>query len=114
MPDMSKILPRAMPSKKLDEHMTADTALLMIRETCIAEFIHKILAVLGIGCLFIWDSKWSLFLYVIYVVIGNLPFIVIQRYIRPKLLRIRNRLQRQELPTTPFGDMIYAHSDSKL
>lgn len=114
VPDMSKILPRTMPSKKLDEDMTADIALVMIRETCVAEFIHKILSVMGIGCLFIWKSKWALILYIIYVVIGNMPFVIIQRYIRPKLIRIRSRLQRRENTNTPIGDMIYANSNSKL
>ena len=114
VPDMSKILPRTMPSKKLDDDMTADGALVMIRETCVAEFIHKILSVMGIGCLFIWKSKWALILYIIYVVIGNMPFVIIQRYIRPKLIRIRSRLQRRENTNTPIGDMIYANSNSKL
>ena len=69
---------------------------------------------MGIGYLFIWKSKWALILYIIYVVIGNMPFVIIQRYIRPKLIRIRSRLQRRENTNTPIGDMIYANSNSKL
>ena len=114
VPDMSKILPRMMPSKKFSEKMTSEQTLLMIRETCIAEFIHKILAVMGIGCLFVWESPWALLLYILYVVIGNLPFIIIQRYIRPKLIRIHAKLTRTERNNPSVEGIEYASADIKL
>ena len=86
----------------------------MIRETCIAEFIHKILAVMGIGCLFVWESPWALLLYILYVVIGNLPFIIIQRYIRPKLIRIHAKLTRTERNNPSVEGIEYASADIKL
>lgn len=95
VPDMSKILPWAMPTKKLDRH-NRTKLLIMIRETCIAEFIHIILCITGLGCLFIWKNPFCIILYLLYVLVFNIPFVIIQRYNRPRLLHLRECLLQKE------------------
>ena len=58
LPDMSRILPKLMPPKK----MTADYGSRlprMLQETCVAEFIHVLLSILGFGAVFIVGGAWG-------------------------------------------------------
>lgn len=95
VPDMSAILPKLMPSKKLPKEMTPAVLERMIQETCVAEWIHGLLALLGFGCVFLWKGVWGWIASVLYL-LGNLPDIIIQRYNRPKLLRIYERARARE------------------
>ena len=108
VPDMSRILPGLMPAKKL----TADTFRdlpRMIQETCVAEFIHTLLSVTGLACLAIWPGAGGIAVTAVYILLGNLPFIIIQRYNRPRLERLLTLQQRkQERKDT------YAHADTEL
>lgn len=99
VPDMSKILPKIMPTKRLPEKITANNIELMVQETCIAEFVHRLLVVLGFGCVFIFDTAGGWIVSELYA-LGNLPFIIIQRFNRPKLVRILNRLKGKEVNAT--------------
>ena len=92
-PDMSKILPAMMPSKKLPKAVTSEQIELMIQETCIAEWIHGLLGVLGFGCVLFWKKAGGWLISILYL-LGNLPYIAIQRYNRPKLV---NLLQRKRV-----------------
>lgn len=91
---MSKIYKRMVP-KKFDIASNADTLMILIHETCVAEFVHNSLIILGIVCRLIWDDVggtvcsflWSL---------GNVPFIIIQRYNRPKLYKTYTKLKEYE------------------
>lgn len=89
IPDMSKILPMVMPAKSFqvgeEERLPR-----MIQETCVAEFIHIVLQVLGLGCIRIWQGAGGIVVSVLYW-IGNIPFILVQRYNRPRLIRILNK-----------------------
>ena len=96
VPDMSKILPKAMPAKSLENH-SCEQLKIMIRETRVAEFVHLVLCLLGLYCRKIWKGKGGAILTFIYVVICNLPFIVIQRYNRPRLERLLARKQEKKL-----------------
>ena len=101
MPDMSRAFPGIMPSKKLPPHLTAPALVRMVQETCVAELTHALLCVLGFGCVFIGKGAYGWVLAFLFAV-GNLPYIVIQRYNRPKLLRILEKLG--EKPYSPhFG-----------
>ncbi len=95
VPDMSAILPWVMPSKKLPKNATAEHVERMIQETCVAEWIHGLLCILGFGCVLIWKGFWGWAVSVLYL-LGNLPDIIIQRYNRPKLVRILEREKRQK------------------
>ena len=95
IPDMSKILPFFMPSKKIPKKITSDVLELMIQETCIAEFTHILLCVLGFGCLFVWKGWGGMCVSVAYFS-GNVPYVFIQRYNRPKLCRLFAKLKARE------------------
>lgn len=95
VPDMSAILPWVMPSKKLPQNPTAEHVERMVQETCVAEWIHGLLCILGFGCVFIWKGFWGWAVSVLYL-LGNLPDILIQRYNRPKLVRILEREKAKE------------------
>ncbi len=95
VPDMSVILPKLMPSKKLPKEPSPAHIELMIRETCVAEWIHGLLCVLGFGCVFLWKGAWGWIASVLYF-LGNIPDIIIQRYNRPKLTRILQRVRERD------------------
>lgn len=96
LPDMSVILPKLMPSKRLPKDATSAQLTLMVRETCVAEWIHGLLCIAGFGCVFIWKGVWGWVVSLVYALVGNIPFIIIQRYNRPKLTRILQKIQARE------------------
>ena len=59
-----------------------------MKETCVAESVHIILCLLGLGLLAIWPGPGGMVMTALYLLLGNLPFIVIQRYNRPRLLSL--------------------------
>ena len=99
LPDMSRILPRTMPKKTL-EHDYVYHLPTVIRETCVAEIVHVFLSVAGFGCLLIWPGVGGVTVTVLFSVILNGPFILVQRYNRPRLIRLYKRLlkKRAEMP----------------
>jgi len=94
-PDMSVLLPFLMPSKRLPKVLSANQVELMIQETCVAEWVHVMLCIMGFGCVFLWKKAGGWILSILYI-LGNLPYIVIQRYNRPKLVRLLRRLEKRE------------------
>lgn len=94
LPDMSKILPGLIPSRKLSGARTPEQVELLLQETCIAECIHCLLCISGIACIFLWKGAGGWILYGVYV-LGNLPFNLIQRYNRPKLARIYRKCKEK-------------------
>lgn len=86
MPDMSRLFAKLMPAKKFtDRQQDVEKLPLMIQETCIAEFIHLLLFILGWGCVLLWEGIWGWIVAIVYNLVGNVPFIIIQRYNRPRL-----------------------------
>lgn len=94
VPDMSKVCPWAMPAKKLAADFRAQLPR-MLEETCVAEFIHCLLCITGLYGLKLWPGPCGLVMYVLYVAIFNLPYILIQRYNRPRLLRLQQKMQSE-------------------
>ena len=92
VPDMSRIFPHLMPPKRMTAHLDAQTLLVMIRETCAAEATHALLILAGLGLLAIWPGAGGIVLYLIYAIFGNLVFLIIQRYNRPRLVRLYERM----------------------
>ena len=84
-----------MPSKKIPGTANAAHMELMVQETCIAECVHVLLAILGFGCVFIWRAEGGWVMALLYA-LGNLPYILIQRYNRPRLTCILHRLQEKD------------------
>lgn len=99
VPDMSRILPFMMPPKNLMGDY-GQRLPVMILETCAAELTHIVMAVVGLGCLWIWPGAGGAILALIDILLLNLPFILIQRYNRPRLIRLHQKLQCKEKKET--------------
>lgn len=94
IPDMSRIFPKLMPAKKFnynDVHRLPE----MIQETCIAEFIHVLLCFAGLHCISIWEVGGTIL--AILNVIGNLPFVLVQRFNRPRLVRLMKNTEKRRI-----------------
>ena len=96
VPDMSKIFPKLMPPKKMVD-TDKESLLRMIQETCTAELTHIFLCLTGLYCIRLWPGTGGIVLAVLNIVLFNLPFILIQRYNRPRLARLYKRQIEKEL-----------------
>jgi glycosyl-4,4'-diaponeurosporenoate acyltransferase len=67
-----------------------------ILETCYAEIGHLGMAVLGFACIFVNPRSHALMALILAIInlVIQIPFILIQRYNRPRLLRIRSMFYR--------------------
>lgn len=95
LPDMSRIFPSMMPAKNLSGDFEKRLPV-MILETCVAEITHSLLCVAGLGCIWICPGWGGVAAALIDIVLLNLPFILIQRYNRPRLLHLQQKLQEKE------------------
>lgn len=68
----------------------------MIQETCVAELTHLLLCAAGILLFWIWPGAGGCIMFALDIVFGNLPFILIQRYNRPRLLRYMRLTEARE------------------
>ncbi len=93
VPDMSRHFPQVMKEKKLNHDFQKDLPL-MIKETCIAEFTHWMLCFAGLYCLWLWPGIGGRIFTALYI-LSNIPFILIQRYNRPRLTALQKRLACQ-------------------
>ncbi|MBE6933518.1 MAG: glycosyl-4,4'-diaponeurosporenoate acyltransferase [Ruminococcaceae bacterium] len=94
LPDMSKIFSRLMPAKAIDQSVDEKKLQLMIQETCVAEATHAALMVAGCACLVIWPGIGG-FVITLINAIGNLPFVLIQRFNRPRLERLLKKYTQE-------------------
>ncbi|MDO5412622.1 MAG: glycosyl-4,4'-diaponeurosporenoate acyltransferase [bacterium] len=92
LPDMSRLFKHLMPAKKMNGDTLRDLPL-MIKETCVAECIHLLLPLAGLYCLRLWPGAGGIVVTLLYF-LGNLPFVLIQRYNRPRLQRLCALQQR--------------------
>ena len=95
VPDASKVISK-MTKKRISKSVDAASIQRLIEETCVAEIVHWILIVLtpvySIGI----DVKYGVLLSVLYA-LGNLVFIVIQRYNRPRFMKILAAMKMREM-----------------
>lgn len=91
MPDMSKIFKSTFP-KRVGMRSDAQYMDTLIRETCTAELVHWILIALSPLLLLFLRGGFAALGIALYA-LGNLPFILIQRYNRPRLVTILKRMQ---------------------
>ena len=94
VPDMSRILPFMMPPKKLTGNYK-ERLPRMLQETCVAELIHMLNCVVGLYCLKLYPGIGGAIIYLLYVFIFNLPYVMIQRYNRPRLLGLLRRVEKE-------------------
>lgn len=95
VPDMSKVMPDMIP-KRVGLRETSEEAVILVQETCVAEAVHGVLMVLAAGNYLICSNLAGLLLALFDAIFLNLPYWIIQRYNRPKLLRVAERLRKKE------------------
>lgn len=86
LPDMSRIMPDMVPKRILPQSQPGDIDLL-IRETCVAELTHAVLMIAGFFCVHIWNAVGGWIVSILFA-LGNVPFVWIQRYNRPRFVRL--------------------------
>ena len=99
LPDMSILFPSLIPPKKLPKILTIAQIESMIQETCVAEWIHELLCSFGFVCIFLWKGFGGWLVSALYA-LGNIPYVIIQRYNRSKLVRLLKKLQAKEATRT--------------
>ena len=98
VPDMSRLFPD-MVKKQLPADtgaITAAQAASLVQETCRAEVVHTASCLLGLAFLWLWPGWGGVIMLAVWVLLANLPFILIQRYNRPRLVRLAALLQKRE------------------
>lgn len=90
LPDKSRFVKSTVEKSFRGDH-SADHVERLLQETCVAEFVHWALLALSPLFLLVLSSPLGIFLTVLYG-LSNIPFIMIQRYNRPRLARMYARL----------------------
>ena len=94
VPDMSRIIPGVV-KKKAQLARTPETMWLLILETCGAEFIHFLLIIFISPLVYAAiRGPWGVLAGIAYA-LGNLIFVIIQRYNRPRLVEIHRRMEKR-------------------
>ncbi|MBP3686526.1 MAG: hypothetical protein J6J21_05800, partial [Clostridia bacterium] len=70
----------------------------MLQETCVAEFTHLALMITSLKILEWTPLPLGIALLLIYNLLFNLPFVMIQRYNRPRLLHLSERIDERRSP----------------
>ena len=84
MPDKSRYM-RTMVKKTLGEDRSSKHIKRLIEETCVAEMVHWLLLLVGPLFMLISNSVFGVIASILYS-LSNVPFIMIQRYNRPRLI----------------------------
>lgn len=82
-------------NKRHLQNTQAQTIKKFILETKRAEQMHWF-TMLPAPLFFIWNPPWAGWLIILYALLSNVPFIIIQRYNRPRLQRIYKLSLRKE------------------
>ena len=53
----------------------------------------------ALGFLWLWPGGWGIALTVVYILLGNVSFIIIQRYNRPRLVKLLEMQQKKAART---------------
>lgn len=97
--DMSKIFPKIIPQKKINNNLQ-ESLPTMIKETCIAELVHWFLFIPVLYCLSLWEGAGGVVIVMLYEFF-NIPYIMIQRYNRPRLINTLKRMEKRNSSAMP-------------
>ncbi|MDE1549562.1 glycosyl-4,4'-diaponeurosporenoate acyltransferase [Jeotgalibaca caeni] len=97
LPDGTKIIKKGFDKSALGKS-TPDSLRKFIIETRRAELTHWLL-IPPAFLFFLWNPLWAGWLMVLYALVANLPFIIIQRYNRPRLERVLKRREKNRQTT---------------
>lgn len=103
VPDMSRLDDRMRP-KQLRAVRSREDWQRLLRETCVAESVHWGLILLSPVLPVLWPGWGGFLLMLADVFLGNLPFILIQRYNRPRLAALLRRACRERSTTHEDSD----------
>lgn len=92
MPDKSKHTKKTF-TKEMQGHENEASLVRFLQETCVAECVHWCLLFLSPPLYGYVPTPFGAVVTVLYA-LSNIPFIIIQRYNRPRLLRILTRKQQ--------------------
>ena len=98
MMDMSKAQlggSLSVESKAIGGETNAENISRAIQESCVAETTHFAITVLSISLFFLLKSPYSVIFFILYFIM-NLIDIIIQRYNRPRLVRLLDRLEKRK------------------
>ena len=93
LPDISKYIKSVFPKKVYVGFVKKDCEYFerFAKETCVSELVHFVLILISPIYLFLnWDINWGVMVMLINIV-ANIPFIMVQRYNRPRLVRIASK-----------------------
>ena len=94
LPDTSKIFSR-MVQKRIPLTSTPQDAWKVTLETCVAEIVHWVLMLLSFVIYLLCPTPLGAVIAIVYG-LSHIPFIIIQRYNRPTLLMLAQRLKERE------------------
>ncbi|MEG0145202.1 MAG: hypothetical protein RR452_02455 [Clostridia bacterium] len=94
VPDMSQHVKSAF-RKKITVFRSTDYLDILIRETCVAEFVHFALILISPVFMVLMDENVGWIATILFM-IGNIPFVLIQRYNRPRLVKLMEMQERAE------------------
>ncbi len=90
LPDKSRVVKSTVEKSLRSSHGPAQMERL-IQETCVAELVHWVLLIISPLFLLVLHTPVGILVTAIYG-LSNLPFIMIQRYNRPRLVRMHDKL----------------------
>lgn len=96
VPDVSRVSKRLF-RKKLPRSSTSVQARRLVEETCVAEAVHGFLLLASLWVIHRWRKLGGFLFWLVYNLLGNVPFILIQRYNRPRILQLEEKLRAKEL-----------------
>ena len=94
LPDKSKAV-KSMYRKSLGTRFSESHVERLIQESCVAEFVHLMLILSSPFIAAFMDGRAALFCGIAFAV-GNVPFVLIQRYNRPKLIKLYRAAQEKK------------------
>lgn len=94
LPDGAAFFKSGYQKKRLATKTTQNLATFIL-ETRRAELTHW-LAILPAPLFFLWNPVWAGWFMIGYALVANAPFIIVQRYNRPRFIRILNRQKSNE------------------
>ncbi len=95
LPDMSRISRRMVRKSISPMRCTSEHVRRLVLETCVAELVHLVLMLMSVIIYWINPTGLGAAIAIIYA-LTHIPFIIIQRYNRPTLVRLAERLKERE------------------
>ena len=104
LPDKSRYM-RTMVRKSIEDNRSSEHLKCLIEETCVAELVHWLLLLVGQLLRLFSESAVGVVASILYS-LSNVPFIMIQRYNRPRLVALYQKTLVREALTYENANLI--------